>query len=367
MSTIDLFNFNSVLKYYPNESSDREGRIVISPLQGTVGHTLGNMFRRTMLSCLDGYAITQVVLPKEVKHEFGSLDGVVQDFQDILFNLRALRFKSVGRVKKEEEVVINVGEGKCFTGRDLGCFLNHFEVVNDDLILFEKEDFVFFSFTIKVEKGRGFVHVDEMETDNSIMGLVYLPAFFCPVIHVKLSVEKVLFGKKRKINGDKLTMDITTDGTIDVKKAFDKSSAILIKFLTSIMPEGHPLPEDGDSGVKKDPSEEMVYNRLMEAPLSTWSELGAKLTTLLGDHGISTLGELSKRGATEVFGISGLGRTMFNSLEKLLQRYGLCWKDMPLFSIETVKRGSQKKDKEKRAGKKVKVEVNKADKGGEEK
>ena len=54
----------------------------IGPLDPGFGHTLGNSLRRTLLSSIPGAAATRVKFDA-VLHEFGVIEGVKEDVQDI--------------------------------------------------------------------------------------------------------------------------------------------------------------------------------------------------------------------------------------------------------------------------------------------
>ena len=67
--------------------SDSYGRFSCEPLERGFGITLGNSLRRTLLSSLQGAAITAVKFDK-VAHEFTSVPDVIEDVTDIILNLK---------------------------------------------------------------------------------------------------------------------------------------------------------------------------------------------------------------------------------------------------------------------------------------
>src|SRR4030043_660404 len=56
------------------------------------GMTLGNAFRRALLSSLPGAAVTSVKI-KGVDHEFSTMPHVLEDVIQIILNLKQVRFK----------------------------------------------------------------------------------------------------------------------------------------------------------------------------------------------------------------------------------------------------------------------------------
>ena len=62
--------------------TDRFGSFAIEPFESGYGSTIGNSFRRILLSSIEGTAITSVRI-KGVDHEFTSLKGVYEDTPQI--------------------------------------------------------------------------------------------------------------------------------------------------------------------------------------------------------------------------------------------------------------------------------------------
>ena len=58
--------------------SSTYGKFIVQPLERGFGVTLGNAFRRVLLSSLQGAAITQIRIDG-VQHEFTTIRGVVED------------------------------------------------------------------------------------------------------------------------------------------------------------------------------------------------------------------------------------------------------------------------------------------------
>ena len=101
----------------------------VGPLDPGFGHTLGNSLRRTLLSSIPGAAATRVKFDA-VLHEFGVVDGVKEDVQDICLNLKDLLLV----VHSDEPVTLRLdktGEGPVLAS-DLSTTAD-VEVKNPDL------------------------------------------------------------------------------------------------------------------------------------------------------------------------------------------------------------------------------------------
>ncbi|MFN3599736.1 MAG: DNA-directed RNA polymerase subunit alpha, partial [Aquificaceae bacterium] len=79
-------------KGYWEERKKTYGRFVVEPLERGFGITMGNSLRRTLLSSIEGSAITAVKI-YGVYHEFSPIEGVQEDVLEIIVNLKRVRFK----------------------------------------------------------------------------------------------------------------------------------------------------------------------------------------------------------------------------------------------------------------------------------
>src|ERR1700753_4343686 len=71
------------------------GKFFAQPFEGGFGTTIGNALRRTLLSSIEGAAVTAVRI-EGVLHEFQSISGVVEDATELILNLKQIPFKLNG-------------------------------------------------------------------------------------------------------------------------------------------------------------------------------------------------------------------------------------------------------------------------------
>ena len=69
-----------------------QAKVVMEPFERGYGHTLGNAFRRILLSSISGFAPTEVKMAGVV-HEYSTIEGVQEDVVDILLNLKGVVMK----------------------------------------------------------------------------------------------------------------------------------------------------------------------------------------------------------------------------------------------------------------------------------
>nr|HPN85295.1 DNA-directed RNA polymerase subunit alpha [Victivallales bacterium] len=91
-SMVSPFPIPRSIEIEEKTSTENYGKFIASPLQSGFGHTLGNAFRRVLLSSLEGAAIRSVKFDDAV-HEFTSIPNVVEDVTEIVLNLKKVLLK----------------------------------------------------------------------------------------------------------------------------------------------------------------------------------------------------------------------------------------------------------------------------------
>ena len=213
--------------YQPDKENEHRATLVLEPLHSGYGVTIGNAFRRVLLSTLPGAAITGVKI-KGAEHEFATMDGVKEDVISIILNLKKIRLSS----HSAEPVTLTLekkGEGKV-TAADIEKS-SEVEIVNvDQTIATLTEKDAALSMEITVEQGRGYVPVEEREKEELPIGTIAIDAIYSPVKNVSMDVSSARVGQITDF--DKLTLEIETDGTITPKDAVERSAALLIDHLS---------------------------------------------------------------------------------------------------------------------------------------
>lgn len=143
---------------------------------------------------------------------------------------------------KDEDVVLKlkVKGAKEVTGKDIEKNAD-VEIANPELVLahLSSKDATF-EVDIYVSKGRGYIPTEEKVSEDKGVGVINIDSVFTPVENVSMNVENVRVGKMT--NYDKLTMDITTDGSLTPEEAVHQASEILINHFTVLA--GKEVNED---------------------------------------------------------------------------------------------------------------------------
>ena len=200
-----------------------KGVFEISPLTAGYGATIANPLRRVLLSSLEGAAITSVKI-KGVDHEFTSMPGVLEDLIEVIQNVKKIRFKlhGDGPVKLTLQAK---GDGEVKAG-DIK-LTSDVELINEDqhiVTLTDKK--AEFSMELDVEKGVGYVPVEQRQKEKLAIGVISVDAIFSPVKLVNFKVENTRVGQK--IDYNKITMEVETDGSIQPEEAMKRAAEILV-------------------------------------------------------------------------------------------------------------------------------------------
>jgi DNA-directed RNA polymerase subunit alpha len=201
------------------------GKFTISPLERGYGVTLGNALRRTLLSSLDGAAVTSVRVA-DVLHEFSDIPGVREDVIQVMLQIKQLRIKLDGVDSTRMHLEVR-GEGTV-TAADI-ITPAEVEIVNPDLYLFTVDNNkTKLDIEFTVERGRGYSPANE-RSGHMPIGELPVDAIYSPVKRVNWEVIAARVGQST--NYDKLVLDIWTDGTISPERALSTSAKVLIDHL----------------------------------------------------------------------------------------------------------------------------------------
>ena len=198
------------------------GKFIVQPLERGYGITIGNALRRVLLTCLPGAAITNVRIDG-VLHEFSSIEGVHEDVSDIIQNLKGVRFKLDDN--DPEKISIKL-EGPCkFTAADIQKATSELKVLNKKHYITEINEGTKLDIEIKIGVGKGYTPSEENELPNAPLGTIAIDSIFNPVTKVMFNVTPVP-GAKEPI--ELLSLEVTTDGSIEPQDAVSYSATVLM-------------------------------------------------------------------------------------------------------------------------------------------
>ncbi len=297
------------------EADDFQGKFEFRPLEPGYGITIGNALRRILLSSLEGFAITSIRI-SGVDHEFASIPGVLDDVTNIILNLKQVRFKQIVEEIETEKVTITVKGVESFKASDLGKHLTGFDVLNPELVICTLDPSANFNIDITINKGRGYVAVDEANRSNPEIGVIPIDAIYTPIRNVKYSVEN--YRVEQVTDYEKLVIEIATDGSIHPKEALKEAAKILIHHFMLFSDEKISLEAPEVDGVEEF-DEEILHMRQMLKTKLTDLELSVRALNCLKAADVYTLGDLVKNHRHDLLKFRNFGKKSLTELEEKLE------------------------------------------------
>ncbi|MFA7401359.1 MAG: DNA-directed RNA polymerase subunit alpha, partial [Bacteroidales bacterium] len=186
------------------ESSDSFGVFEFRPLEPGYGVTIGNALRRVLLSSLEGFAITSMKI-EGVLHEFSTIPGVLEDVTDMVLNMKQIRLKSKIEDQTNEKVRFTIVGQDEFKAGDINKYLSSFQVLNEDLHICSMEPGVKLDMEITIDKGRGYVSVEDNRRMHDEIGVIALDSIHTPLKNVMYRVEN--YRVEQKTDFEKLIFE----------------------------------------------------------------------------------------------------------------------------------------------------------------
>ena len=289
------------------------GKFVFEPLERGFGTTVGNSLRRVLLSSLPGYAITSVKIDG-VQHEFSQIEGVKEDVTEIVLNLKNVILKLHSDGPKTVYIEAN-GEKEVTAGDIKGD--SDIEILNPEMHIASLSKDAKLSMELVVDSGRGYVSAEQNKQDMTpVIGVIAIDSIYTPVLRANYNVENTRVGKR--IDYDKLTLEVWTDGTISAREAVSIAAKILsdhLKMFTDLSDKEYV----SDVIVqKKEETENQVLDMTIEE-----LDLSVRSFNCLKRAGINTVGELIDKTDAEMMKVKNLGKKSLEEVNAKLESMNL--------------------------------------------
>ena len=301
------------------EADNTFGKFEFRPLEPGYGVTIGNALRRILLSSLEGYAICNIRIDG-VEHEFATVPGVKEDVTNVILNLKMVRLKRVVEDTEFEKATIKVSGQDVFKAGDIGKVLNGFEVLNPELVICHMDPSTSFQIDLNINKGRGYVSADENRNANDTIDTIAIDSIYTPIINVKYTVDN--YRVEQKTDYEKLTLEITTDGSIQPKDALKEAAKILIQHFMLFSDEKIALDATENEGNEEFDEEVLHMRQLLKTKLVDM-DLSVRALNCLKSAEVETLSELVVFNKTDLLKFRNFGKKSLLELEDLLANLGL--------------------------------------------
>ena len=318
------------------EGTDTVGRFEFRPLEPGYGQTIGNALRRILLASLEGFAISQIKI-SGVDQEFATITGVIEGMQDILLNLKQVRFKRMVESVDSEVANIVVSGKNEFTAEDISKGLSSFKVLNPEQHICSLEPSVTLEISLTITKGRGFVPAEEMRDENTPIGTIPIDAVYTPIRKVNWTVEN--WRVEQKTDYEKLNLEIITDGSISPNQALQEAANILIYHFKLFTDDKKISLESTVESDSKELDEESL--RMRHLLLTKLSDMGLSVRAYncLKAAEIDTFADLVSYSRNELMKFRNFGKKSLNEIDLLVERMKLQFgMDVRKYNIEPKKK-----------------------------
>ena len=299
---------------------EKTSKFLIEGCHPGYGITLGNALRRVLLSSLTGAAITEIKV-KGVTHEFTTLNGVKEDIVQIILNLKKVRFQLQEGTDKIK-VSLKVNGAKEVTAKDIKT-TSEIKVANQDqtiaTLTTAKSEL---EMEITVEKGVGYVSVEQREDREKELGAIAVDGLFSPIERVNFQVEDMRVGKRTDY--DRIILEIQTDGTVTPEDAYNQAVQVLLDQFKAISTMEEKQEEVEEELQEK--AEEKESDGKKDYEISAL-ELSTRIHNVLESNELTKVSEVAKLTEKELRGLSGMGNKGVEEIKESMEKFGFSLKE----------------------------------------
>jgi len=180
---------------------------------------------------------------------------------------------------------------------------------------------------IQVERGRGYILSDNSKNKELPIGMISVDSVFSPVKRCSIKVQDTRVGDR--VDYDKLTLELETDGTITPKDALKQASQILLDQF-SIFGAEVSAPVEIKEESKKEKSEEKpeAKSKTDDAKNLSIDEINLSIRTnnALTQNNIKKIKDILNIGRQGLLDMKGVGERAVTEIDDKLEDLGLEFK-----------------------------------------
>ena len=291
------------------------GRFTVQPLEKGFGVTLGNSFRRVLLSSLPGTAITAIRVDG-IHHEFSTIKGFVEDVADLVLNLKQVRIKPSN--KKLTKVTLQIKGPGVLKASDIQKASAELEVLNPNLHLATLSKEANVELELRLGRGKGYVSSEENKAPDQPIGTIAIDSIFTPIKNVRFFVEPTRVGGQTDF--EKLILEVETDGSVSPEEALTHAGKILRDHIQLFINfEAEPEAEK----VESEEEAKLAQTRKTLKMSVDELELSVRSHNCLRSANIKTIADLVRKDESELLKFRNFGRKSLAELSAIVEELGL--------------------------------------------
>jgi DNA-directed RNA polymerase subunit alpha len=292
--------------------TDKYGKFSAQPFERGFGTTIGNALRRTLLSSIEGAAVTAIRI-EGVLHEFQSISGVVEDATDIILNLKQVPFKLAGDgpkalyLRADQPGVIT--SGMIEADGDV-------EILDKTIYIATLSEGGKLDMEMRLKRGRGYVSADKNFDVDLGIGFIPVDSVHSPVRRVNYVVEAARLGQITDY--DKLGLEVWTNGAVLPADAVGLAAKLLKDHMNIFINFEEEIEAEGRGDENRILLRNDNLNRSVEE-----LELSVRSYNCLKNANIQSIGELVQKTEAEMLKTKNFGRKSLNEIKEILAQMGL--------------------------------------------
>ncbi|USO00463.1 MAG: DNA-directed RNA polymerase subunit alpha [Alphaproteobacteria bacterium] len=298
----DVLKSDKVVEDYKKvfEDNSLEFSASIGPLPSGYGVTLAHPLRRVLLSSIPGFSITGIKI-KGVSHIFSYIDGISEDVENIIINLKKIVFRSTLDFFVLHMKIDTPGP----VYAHMFDYASGVEVLNANQYICTLASNVTFELEIFVQSGVGYVDASMLSIPDEY---IKLDASFSPILRVSYEVADVRVGQKTDL--DRVNFIIRTDGSVEPKHAFEQACNILIKQFSQMVSYVDDVEKQGVL------PQEVQDSRWFEK--TSTLDLAGRAKRFIEEEGLTYVGDLIQYTRDQIASMKRLGARTIEDIEKAL-------------------------------------------------
>ena len=333
MLDIQKFLWKPKIEYIKNENTHS---FRFGPLPWWLGHSLGNMFRRTLIAYTPAISITAINI-KWISHEYSSVDGVKETALQIMLNFKELKFSADLQEKIEWRTKKFKWIGKYYVeDLDLPAWV---EILTENAYLFEITDpKTTLEISYRLEKGYKYLSIkelqkrekEELESEEwTTLGNLLIDNDFKVIKNVAYSVEEVISDFSWDYN-DFVTISFETiSDKLDPKALMSFVGEIISSYTKVFVFEDSYIDRDLlvdydelEEEIKKDDSE---LKEVKKTPIDSLTWLSERTRNALIKNEIEFIEDLETRTRSELISLKWVGKKAVDEIQVALEKE---WKQL---------------------------------------
>ena len=185
------------------------------------------------------------------------------------------------------------------------------EILNPDLHICTVAQGAKLYMELTFETGRGYVSAERNKAQGTpAIGTIFTDSIFSPAKKVNFKVDNARVGDRMEF--DKLTLEVETDGTITAKESISLAAKILNEHLNLFI----DLSDEAKHAEIMKDREEVVKEKVLEMTIEEL-DMSVRAFNCLKRAGINTVEDLINRTEEDMMKVRNLGK---KSLEEVIQK-----------------------------------------------